>query len=156
MQVPLLSNKPQRMLRRIDLSTDHMLDESVVRAMHIDCSVEGVVDSQTSDVWSAHVSIQMKMDWVSTQTEGLASMGNLNVAQAKHRRFRVSVWCMCYDVSTKLVTTSLRTEPSLEAGLGHKLPWKKTPVKGRWFTPKHVSVANCLVNRWQQKENGSQ
>ena len=124
-----------------------MLDESVVRAMHIDCSVEGVVDSQTSDVRAAHVPVQMKMDWVSAQTEGLASMGNLDVAEAKHRCFRVSAWCMGNDVSTKLVTTSLRTKPSLEAGLGHKLPLKKTPVKGWWFTPKHVSVANCLVNR---------
>lgn len=99
-----------------------MLDESVVRAMHIDCSVEGVVDSQTSDVRAAHVPVQMKMDWVSTQTEGLASMGNLNVAQVKHCRFSVRLWCMGNDVNTKLVTSSLRTKSSLETGLGCKLP----------------------------------
>ena len=120
-----------------------MLNESIVSAVYVDSSVEADVDSQTSDIWATHVTIQMKMDWVSTQTEGLPSMGNLNVAQTNHSCFGIFHWRMGNDVSTKLITFSLCTKSSLETCLCFKLPCRQTTEEGGEFKMK-LHMGNML------------
>ena len=117
-----------------DLSTDHVFDERVVRAVHVDRSVEGVVDAQAPDVRPAHVAVEVEVDRVSTQAEGLPGVGHLDVAQANHRRIAVFRRRMRNDVSTKLVTSGFTTESSLETRLSGKLSCKQTAVTGGWGT----------------------
>ena len=102
-------------------STDHVFDERVVRAVHVDRSVEGVVDAQASDVRPAHVAVEVEVDRVSTQAEGLPGVGHLDVAQANHRRLAVRLGRMRNDVRAELVTSGLRAEASLETRLGCEL-----------------------------------
>ena len=137
---------------RTDVCTDHVLDESVVRPVHVDRSVEGVVDSQPSDVRAAHVTVQVKMDRISTQTEGLSGVGNFDVAQANHRCLRVRLWRMGNNVNTKLVTSGLRAESSLETSLGRKLSCNKSKIPQSSRKRQTACDRNCSSQSHQTQD----
>jgi hypothetical protein len=53
--------------------------QDIVCSMNVDGTIKCVVNTTASDIRGGHVSIKMEMDWISSKSESLTSMGNLCV-----------------------------------------------------------------------------
>ena len=58
------------------------LDHQVVRVVHVHGTVETAMDAAAAHVRPTHVSVEVKVDGVSAETERLAGVGELDVLEA--------------------------------------------------------------------------
>ena len=103
-----------------------LLYQQVVNSMHSDCSVEGVMNTTSSNVRPIHVSIQVEMDRISTKTECLTCSSYLYILNPSNN---LIIWSFVeHNLRSKLVIYFLSPKPTKETNLNCKL----TRIKVCW------------------------
>ena len=103
---------------------DHVVFNSdVMCAMHIDGPVETAMDGTAANIWEWRLPMEMEMDGVTSQTEGLPHIGQLHIGEATNHQILVRTDWLHDDLGTKLITAYLLSKTSLEASLRGKFTY---------------------------------
>ena len=122
----------------LDVEHDVVLNKQVVDSVDGAGTVKRLVDGVASDIRSRHIAVDVEVNRVPTNPEGLTNSVELGVTDPGSKKVFVDLLGMDEDDRTKLITSHLLAKLALEARLWRLLVGNERFLAGGNFSDKRL------------------